>query len=98
MRVIYSETSDEVTIENYGDHNHEQDENYIPGGGRENYLKWTAAQTKAVMDGIMHEATPTVIRRNLKDHFEAGSMPSATQLSNKICHCKSIFNASRRFL
>ena len=34
MRVIYSETSDEVTVENYADHIHNQDENYVPGVGK----------------------------------------------------------------
>ena len=30
IKVIYSETSDEVTVEKYADHNHNQDENYVP--------------------------------------------------------------------
>ena len=59
-------------------------------------MKWTSAQTKVVMNGIMNKATTTVIRRNLKNHFEEGSMQC--HLSNKIAYCKTIPNESREIL
>ena len=74
-------------MEKFAGHNHEIDDDYIPGGGRENYYKWTSDQTKKVMEGVMNKATPTVIRRNLKAHFGQGMvMPSGIQLVNKIAH------------
>lgn len=81
IRVIYSETSDEVTVEKVQNHNHQKDDEYIAGGQKENYMKWTSAQIKVVMTGVMNEASPTVIRRNLKEHFSEVMMPSAIQLS-----------------
>ena len=98
IRVIYSETSDEVTVEKVQNHNHQKDDEYIAGGQKENYMKWTSAQIKVVMTGVMNEASPTVIRRNLKEHFSEVMMPSAIQLSNKIAHCKTIINQTKEIL
>ena len=89
MRVRYSESSDQVFVEGVGeDHTHELMADYQPGPGNENYLRWTAAQTKVVMTGVMNEASPTVIKRLLREEFAEGQMPSAGQIANTIAHCK----------
>ena len=46
----------------------------------------------------MNEATPTVIKRNLRLEFPEGTLPTAGQLSNKIAHCKRLLSASKNIL
>ena len=99
MRVRYSESSDQVFVEGIGeDHTHELMADYQPAPGNENYLRWTEAQTKVVMTGVMNEASPTVIKRLLREEFAEGKMPSAGQIANKIAHCKKIIMKSKNML
>ena len=63
--------------------------------GHPNYLRWTVAQTKIVMTGIMNKA---VIRRNLRGEFSQGNLPTANQLSNKISNCQKLLSASKSML
>ena len=89
-KVTFSASSENVYVETVGaDHNHEVDINIEHEGGN---LCWTAEQTKVVVTGILNEAKPAVIRRNLKEYFPEGKMPTAGQLSNKISHCKNNLN------
>ena len=44
-------------------------------------MRWTAAQTKIVMNDVINEASPTVIRRNFRAEFPDSIMPTAGQLS-----------------
>ena len=98
VKVIYSEADDSVTVEEVGgEHNHEVvdvNEEEVQGSN----LRWTAAQTKVVMTGVLNEASPTVIRRNLKEYFPEGKLPSAIQISNKIAHCRKQVSATRQVL
>ena len=90
FKVTFSASSDHVYIETVGaNHNHEVDPNIENEGGN---LCWTAEQTKVVITGILNEAKPAVIRRNLKEYFPEGKMPTAVQLSNKISNCKNNLN------
>ena len=61
-------------------------------------LCWTAEQTKVVMTGVLNEATPTVIRRNLREVFPENKLPTAIQIANKIAHCRKQVNATRQVL
>jgi len=89
-KVTFSASSENVYVETVGaDHNHEVDINIEHEGGN---LRWTAEQTKVVVTGILNEAKPAVIRRNLKEYFPEGKMPTAGQLSNKISNCKNNLN------
>ena len=74
FRVRYSNNSDQVSVETEGgEHTHDQEEVELEEG-HPNYLRWTVAQTKVVMTGVMNEATPTVIRRNLRNVFPEGKL------------------------
>ena len=95
FRVRYSNNSDQVSVETEGgEHTHDQEEVELEEG-HPNYLRWTVAQTKVVMTGVMNEATPTVIRRNLRNVFPEGKLQTANQLSNKIGHCRKLISASK---
>ena len=96
MKVIFSEADESVTVEEVGgEHNHEMEVNEEAQGSN---LRWTAAQTKVVMTGVLNEASPTVIRRNLKEHFPEGKLPSAIQIANKIAHCRKQVSATKQVL
>ena len=83
--MVFSEVDDGVAVEEAGgEHNHEVVEEIVEGSN----LRWTAQQTKVVMTGVLNEASPTVIRRNLKELFPEGKLPSAIQIANKIAHCQ----------
>ena len=57
-------------------------------------FKWSSAQTEIIMQGVLNEATPTVILRNLNDAqlFSNGICPTRQQLNNKIQLCRSRLN------
>ena len=44
------------------------------------------------------ERGPTVIRRNLREHFPEGKLPSAIQIANKIVHCRKQVRATKQVL
>ena len=95
FRVRYSNNYDHVSVETEGgEHTHELEE-AEQEEGHPNYLRWTVAQSKIVMTGVMNQATPTVIRRNLRPEFLEGKLPTANQLSNKIAHCRKLLSASK---
>ena len=50
------------------------------------------------MTGVLNEATPTVIRRNLREVFPENKLPTAIQIANKIAHCRKQVNATRQVL
>ena len=50
------------------------------------------------MTGVLNEATPTVIRRNLREVFPENKLPTAIQIANKIAHCRKQVNAARQVL
>ena len=79
VKVVFSESDDGVKVEEVGgDHKHD----VVPAEEVEgSNLRWTSLQTKVVMTGVLNEASPTVIRRNLKEHFPEGKMPSAIQIA-----------------
>ena len=96
VKVIFSEADESVKVEEVGgEHNHEMEVNEEAQGSN---LRWTAAQTKVVMTGVLNEASPTVIRRNLKEHFPEGKLPSAIQIANKIAHCRKQVSATKQVL
>ena len=79
VKVVFSEADDSVTVDEVGgDHNHDVVAVEEVEGSN---LRWTSLQTKVVMTGVLNEASPTVIRRNLKEHFPEGKMPSAIQIA-----------------
>ena len=49
------------------------------------------------MTGVLNEATPTVIRRNLREHFPEGKLPSAIQIANKLPTAESKSEKESRF-
>ena len=93
--MVFSEVDDGVAVEEAGgEHNHEVVEEIVEGSN----LRWTAQQTKVVMTGVLNEASPTVIRRNLKELFPEGKLPSAIQIANKIAHCRKQVSATKQVL
>ena len=97
MRVLNSESSEQVEMQLEGGvHDHELKNDEVEGN--DYYNRWTEAQTKIVMTGVLNEASPTVIRRLLREEFPDGKMPSAIQLANKIAHCRKVVTASRNIL
>ena len=96
VKVVFSEADDSVTVDEVGgDHNHDVVAVEEVEGSN---LRWTSLQTKVVMTGVLNEASPTVIRRNLKEHFPEGKMPSAIQIANKIAHCRKQVSATKQVL
>ena len=96
VKVVFSEGDDSVTVDEVGGE-HEHDvlaAEQVEGSN----LRWTALQTKVVMTGVLNEASPTVIRRNLKEHFPQGKLPSAIQIANKIAHCRKQVSATKQVL
>ena len=99
VKLIFSDSDDRVIVKGVGEHNHEQlqvQEGQQEKEGRN--LCWTAQQTNVVMTGVLNEATPTVIRRNLRELFPEGNLPSAIQIANKIAHCRKQVNATKQVL
>ena len=96
VRLMFSEVDDSVIVQEVGgEHNHE----IVIGEEQEGEnLRWTAGQTNVVMTGVLNEATPTVIRRNLREHFPQGKLPSAIQIANKIAHCRKQVRATKQVL
>ena len=87
FRVTYSDSSEAVTVEAVTPtHNHEI--NLEAEEAEDGNLVWTAEQKKVIMTGVLNEAKPAVIRRNLKDYFPEGKLPTATQLANKIAYVR----------
>ena len=87
FRVTFSDSSEAVTVEAVTPtHNHEI--NLEAEEAEDSNLVWTAEQKKVIMTGVLNEAKPAVIRRNLKDYFPEGKLPTATQLANKIAYVK----------
>ena len=83
-QVNHSNSSDDILVETVGEHDHDplMDED---AEQNRNYLKWTAEQTKIVVEGVKHNLDPTNIRRALKDsNLFLGIFPSQRQLNNKI--------------
>ena len=87
--IRYLTTSDEVVIdddENY-QHVHEREENFVHNI---NVFQWISQQAEMIIQGILNEAKPAVIRRNLtrNNAFINGKEPTALQLSNKIAYLR----------
>ena len=94
IRVRYAESSDHIYVETVnGNHNHEKQ--YINVEENPNYLKSTEAQTDLVMLGVINNATPAMIKKQLNYNIPDGKMPTANQLANKIAHCKKIMFISK---
>ena len=94
--MTFSEIDDSVSVQGLGEHNHELQ---VQGEQEEaKNLCWTAEQTKVVMTGVLNEATPTIIWRNLREVFPENKLPTAIQIANKIAHCPKQVNATRQVL
>ena len=88
MRIIFPADSCEVLVQEHGVHEHIEDPDYV---NTNTNFQWSKAATDIVIQGIRCGATPTIIRRNMR---EAGlfdsldSEPDKTQLYNKISYLK----------
>ena len=96
VKLMFSEIDDSVSVQGLGEHNHELQVQEEQEEAKN--LCWTAEQTKVVMTGVLNEATPTVIRRNLREVFPENKLPTAIQIANKIAHCPKQVNATRQVL
>ena len=97
--IRYLTTSDEVVIdvdENY-EHVHEREGNFEHNT---NVFQWTSQQAEIIIQGILNEAKPAVIRRNLtrNNAFINGNEPTALQLSNKIAYLRRTLKSSSQIL
>lgn len=97
--IRYLTTSDEVVIdvdENY-EHVHEREENFEHNT---NVFQWTSQQAEIIIQGILNEAKPAVIRRNLtrNNAFINGNEPTALQLSNKIAYLRRTLKSTSQIL
>ena len=98
FRVInFDSPAQTVRVETVGgDHNHELD---VLEESESGNLRWTAAQIRIIMVGVLNEASPRAIRQEIKKKMPSGTLPSKTQLANKIAHCRkqlSVSNETRR--
>ena len=96
VKLTFSEVDDSVSVQGLGEHNHELQVQEEQEGAKN--ICWTTEQTKVVMTGVLNEATPTVIRRNLREVFPENKLPTSIQLANKIAHCRKQVNATRQVL
>jgi hypothetical protein len=78
-----------------GKHIHDIDPDHANSGQT---FRWTSAQTEMIMQGVLNEASPTVILRNLENAqlLEDGNCPSKQQLNNKIQHCRHTLNKTKQ--
>ena len=98
FRVIHFDSpAQTVRVETVkGDHNHELD---VLEESESGNLRWTAAQTRIIMAGVLNEASPRAIWQEIENKMPSGKLPSRTQLANKIAHCRkqlSVPNKTRR--
>ena len=98
FRVIHFDSpAQTVRVETVkGDHNHELD---VLEESKSGNLRWTAAQTRIIMAGVLNEASPRAIRQEIENKMPPGILPSMTQLANTFAHCRkqlSVSNKMRR--
>ena len=63
-------------------------------------FQWTSQQAEIIIQGILNEAKPAVIRRNLtrNNAFINGNEPTALQLSNEIAYLKRTLKSTSQIL
>ena len=90
--------NDEVSVACNDDkqaHNHDRDTNRDSHGVN---FHWTSEQNMIILQGVLNEAKPAVIRRNLDNAnaFVDGSLPTTQQLNNKIASTKLKHNMTQQ--
>ena len=89
IRIIFPCESEEVLVEEAGQHEHV----LHPGFIYENFdYKWGKLETEIIVDGIQNRTRPKAMLRNMRDRncFKRTEEPTLIQLYNKISHMKKL--------
>ena len=82
---MFPSDSLQVLIQETGNHEHVRKET-----GELQVFKWTIEGERIIEMSLRHNATPTIVMRNLRDQeiFGAGEEPPMSALKNKIAYMK----------
>ena len=85
-RVNFDEASDDVIIEDVGVTEHCHEREVLENGNKRVNYDWTEDQTDIIRMGVLNQAIPTVIMRDLKraNLVPVEREPSRAQLNNNI--------------
>ena len=85
IRIVFPSDSLQVLIQETGNHEHVRKET-----GELQVFKWTIEAERIIEMSLRHNATPTIVMRNLRDQeiFGAGEEPPMSALKNKIAYMK----------
>ena len=97
VRYLITSVKVVIDVDENNQHVHERDKNSV---NNTNIFQWTAQQAEIIIQGILNEAKPAVIRRNLtrNNAFINGNEPTALQLSNKIAYLKRTLKSTSQIL